>query len=179
MLDERQEMNDFSGTSSSRPLPPPASSARQKSVVGSAVLSAMPGLGQVYVGYYKRGFVFLAVVAGTIALLSSGAARGGLEVLAGMFLAFFWIFNMIDASRCAQIYNLAISGASDDELRQSLQVPGAGGGTLIGWILLVLGGLLLLNTAFEIDMRWLEDVWPAGLILLGGYLIWTGRSGRS
>jgi hypothetical protein len=140
----------------------------------------MPGLGQVYVGYYQRGFVFLAVVAGTIALLSSGVARGGLEVLAGLFLAFFWIFNMIDASRCAQIYNLAVAGATDEELRQSLQLPGTGGGTLIGWILVALGGLLLLNTLFDFDMSWLEDVWPAGLMLLGGYLIWSGRrSGRA
>jgi len=36
---------------------------RRKSPAIAAILSMMPGLGQVYVGYYQRGFVHAVVVA--------------------------------------------------------------------------------------------------------------------
>ena len=36
---------------------------RSKSPALAAILSMMPGLGQVYIGYYQRGFVHILVIA--------------------------------------------------------------------------------------------------------------------
>ena len=87
----------------------PAADPRIKSPVIAGALSAMPGLGQVYVGYYQRGFVHIFVVAGIIALLAADVL-GPLIPLAGLFLGFFWLYNMIDAGRRAALYNQALSG---------------------------------------------------------------------
>ena len=69
----------------------------RKSPALAAWLSLMPGLGQIYVGYYKAGFITILVVVSIIMLL----ARSGDSVgpFLGSFLAFFWVFNMIDAHR--------------------------------------------------------------------------------
>ena len=74
------------------------------------VLSAMPGLGQVYVGYYQRGFVHALVVGSLITLLNKGI--GPLAPLAGLFLAFVWMYNLVDAGRLSVVgtYYQLVSG---------------------------------------------------------------------
>ena len=89
-------------------------------------LSAMPGLGQVYVGYYQRGFLHAIVVAGLIAILASGEP-GALTPLFGLFLAFFWLYNMIDAARRATLYNQALAGGHEPDLPADFESPGLGG----------------------------------------------------
>ena len=54
---------------------------RRKSPALAAMLSLVPGLGQVYLGYYQQGFINILVVAAIIAYLASSAMRG-LVVLA-------------------------------------------------------------------------------------------------
>ena len=49
--------------------------ANRKSPLVATLLSCMPGLGQIYVGYYQQGFINMLVVASTIAILSSGVMR--------------------------------------------------------------------------------------------------------
>src|SRR5437867_13104988 len=46
---------------------------RSKSPAVAAVLSMMPGLGQLQLGYYQRGFLHAAVVATLVTILASGA----------------------------------------------------------------------------------------------------------
>src|SRR5207247_139430 len=53
------------------PPQPRLRDTRSKSPALAAVLSMMPGLGQVYVGYYQRGFVHAAVVATLVTLLGT------------------------------------------------------------------------------------------------------------
>ena len=53
----------------------------------ASVLSALPGIGQVYVGYYKLGFIHNIVFALTIASLGFGA--GPLIPFLSIFLTFF------------------------------------------------------------------------------------------
>ena len=81
----------------------------------------MPGLGQIYVGYYQQGFINMAVVAITITLLSSGAR--GAEPLFGLFLAFFWLYNMIDANRRAHHYNRVIDGLGGENVPGGIPRP--------------------------------------------------------
>ncbi len=54
------------------------------------------------------------------------------------------------------------------------------GGSRAGGVLLVLIGLLLsAKTMLDIDMEWLSDVWPLGLIGLGIWLILKARRSQA
>ena len=72
------------------------------------ILSVMPGLGQVYVGYYDLAFRNILVVCGLLA--SWRPSRDRLEPVVGLFLAFFWLHNIVDAGRRASFYNQALAG---------------------------------------------------------------------
>jgi hypothetical protein len=135
-----------------------------KSTGWAAVFSLMPGLGQVYVGYYLRGFIFAIIAFGIIALLSTGEPELG--PFLGPFLAFFWIFNMIDAAQRARMYNAALAGAEEIGKLPS-DSPLAG-----GIVLLVLGLILTLEVTFGVDLEFLAPIWPLAILAGGGYLIW-------
>ena len=47
-----------------------------------------------------------------------------------------------------------------------------------GIILAAIGFLLLMYTRFDFDMYWVEEWWPAGLIILGAWLFLKGRRKR-
>lgn len=52
---------------------------RRKSVLLASVLSAVPGIGQIYVGYYQQGFTNILVICGLFALGALDVWQGGLE----------------------------------------------------------------------------------------------------
>ena len=149
---------------------------RRKSPALAFILSAMPGLGQVYVGYYQQGFVNVLVVATLILVLNSGVHA--LQPAFGFFLAFFWLYNMIDAFRRASFYNQALAGLGSVQLPPELKLP-KGQGSLIGGVALIGFGLLILaNTAFGMSLDWLNEWWPAALVLTGIYLVWASYAAR-
>ena len=151
---------------------------RRKSPALACILSLMPGLGQVYVGYYTRGFVHIAIVGTLIAILADGAVRP-LEPLFGIFLAFFWLYNVIDAGRRAALVNHAVRGAAPGSLPGDLALPKEGGSTTGGIVLIAVGTVLLLHTRFDFSLSWIKDWWPAIPILLGAYLVWQGAKSRA
>ena len=166
-----------------RPEPVPYQSyqglqdVRRKSPIVAGLLSSLPGLGQVYVGYYLQGFVNVIIVGATISLMQS--RLGDLMPLTAFFLVFFWLFNVIDASRRAMFYNEAMAGtdlgAFPENFRKktrkkNFRMPG-GQGTLVGGVvMIVLGGIALSHTLFNVPMDWLKDWWPAALVI-GGVLL--------
>lgn len=143
--------------------------SRRKSPVLAALMSIMPGLGQVYVGYYTQGFINILVVASLITILSRQIH--GLEPLAGIFLPFFWLYNIVDAARKANLYNQTLLGIGPGELPD--ESHGAmGREALVGGSALMLIGLILfLHTRFGWSLDWLERWWPIALVLVGGYLV--------
>ncbi|RKZ14316.1 hypothetical protein DRQ50_09135 [bacterium] len=151
------------------PPPPRPQAVRQpqarKSAVLATILSCMPGLGQVYVGYYQQGFIHVAVVALCITMLASGSARG-FEPLFGVFLAFFWLYNMIDANRRAHHYNRMADGMGSENIPEEFPVPGTRGSVPVGIFMVVMGSLFLLDLNTDLSMAWLKDWWP--LVLVGG-----------
>lgn len=186
MNGDNYDNNQVSQQQAMTPPPPPvagsAPRARRselpyKSQVLATVLSLMPGLGQIYVGYYQHGFIFILIPAAIIALLASGSV-GGLTPLLGMFLPFFWIFNMVDANRRAAHYNRALDGLTDAEIPEDFQMPGARGSVPAGLILIVVGVLILLDLNTDWSMEWVENWWPLVLVIFGGWLILKAR-GRS
>ena len=148
----------------------PGRDPREKSPVLAGILSCMPGLGQIYVGYYQRGFTHTLIAGGVITALSQGI--GGMEPLFGMFLAFFWLYNIIDAYRKAALYNQALAGGEEIELPADFKSLSMRGSLVGGVTLMSVGVILLLNTRFGISLAWLEDWWPAAPILFGGYLVY-------
>ncbi len=143
---------------------------RSKSPLLAFLLSAMPGLGQVYVGYYQRGFIHILVVGSLIALLA-GEVIPDLIPLMGIFLAFFWLYNCIDAARRASLYNQALAGASPIQPPDDIITSGAAGSVLGGVVLIAGGFLLLLHTRFDLSLAWLKDWWPVIPMLFGVYLV--------
>ncbi len=154
------------------PAPRPGDPAR-KSPALATVLSLMPGLGQVYVGYYQHGFIHLTVAAVTITILSMGAR--GAAPLFGIFLAFFWMYNMIDANRRAHYYNRVLDGLGGEHVPEDMQLPSARGSLPAGIVLVIVGVLFLLDLNTDISMDWVENWWPVFLVGGGVWLIVKSR----
>jgi hypothetical protein len=142
---------------------------RRKAPLFASFLSIMPGLGQVYVGYYQQGFIHAIVVSTLIALLA--ADIGPLTPLAGLFLAFFWLYNIVDAGRRALLYNEALAGRSGIELPDEFKTPALRGSIPGGIAILAVGGVLLSHTLFRVPLDWLNEWWPVALIAFGIYLV--------
>lgn len=140
--------------------------ALRKSPVLAGLLSLLPGLGQVYVGYYLVGFIHLVVVGLVITMISSHHdASPDLAPFFGLFLSFFWIFNIIDAVRRANLYNAHLAGGR--EVKPPTDSP------LVGGIVLLIAGLVLtLEITMGIEMEFLETTWPLGILAAAAYLIW-------
>jgi len=160
-----------------RPMGTP-SDPRQKSPFLAGLLSLVPGLGQVYLGYYQRGFVHALVVAALMSLLAA-EDLGGLTPLAVVFMVFFWLYNVIDAARRAALYNQALVGMAEIELPEDFRMPSFRGTVLGGVLIAAAGVVLLLHTRFGYSLDWIEDWWPAALIAFGAYLVFKAWQERA
>jgi hypothetical protein len=126
-------------------------------------LGGFPGIGHIYNGLYVRGLTFFAICGSLIALASR-------EGFFGFAVAFFWIFNMLDSYRQAVLINYGYSqdlGLSDLPARPAI----AQGGLAAGLVLLAIGVVALLDHTFHVDLSFLFDFWPVGLILVGGWMV--------
>lgn len=137
-------------------------------------LSLGPGLGQIYVGYYNQGFINIAVVAGIITVLASSHI-GFIKPFLGVFLAFYWIYNMIDANRRAHHYNKSMSGLGGETVPEDFKLPRTGGSLTWGIVLMALGVLFILDLNFDVSLDWIEDWWPLVLVIFGARLIFNAR----
>ena len=144
---------------------------RAKSPALAMVLSLMPGLGQVYLGYYQQGFVNILVVASIIAALARGVPFY-VQPLLGIFLAFFWLYNLVDAGRRASFHNQALAGLGPLEMPEDLKLYRSRGSIAGGIALIAVGLLFFAHTRFGISLDWLEQWWPVALVLMGAYLLY-------
>lgn len=142
---------------------------RLRSAALATLLSLMPGLGQVYLGYIQQGFINSLVVASLIALLANEV--GALTPLLAIFMAFFWLYNIVDANRRAILLNQRILGLAPGELPEDLGPTFQG--SVFGGLALILGGILALaRVRFGLSMAWMEHWWPLAIVGLGVYLVW-------
>jgi len=151
---------------------------RKKSVMLAILLSAMPGLGQVYVGYYDLGFRNILVICGLIALLATGAVHR-LEPVVGIFMAFYWLHNLVDAGRRASFYNQALAGVRPMDLPEDMKAPQRPGSLAGGVLLIAVGLTLFANTMFDVPLDWLAQWWPLGLVGAGAWLVVADRRARA
>ena len=152
----------------------PKPNFNRKSPLVAALLSCMPGLGQIYVGYYQQGFISMFIVAGTITALATSFIRGA-EPFFGVFLSFFWIFQMIDANRRAHHYNRVMAGLGGEDVPDGFSMPTTKGSMLGGAVLVILGVLFIMDLNFDVSMQWVENWWPLILVLVGVNLIYKAR----
>ena len=150
---------------------------RRKNPALAIVLSLMPGLGQIYVGFYQQGFLNIIVVASIITILTRGVPYY-MQPLLGLFLAFYWLHNLVDAGRRAAFYNRALIGVEDSPLPSEFKTL-TERGTMVGGAALVLLGLFFLaHTRFGMPMEWLEEWWPMALVIFGVFLVYQNWKGR-
>ena len=154
------------------------SDPRRKSPALACILSMMPGLGQIYIGYYQRGFIHVLVAGSVMALLAAEAVPP-LVPLLGIFIGFFWLYNMVDAFRRATLYNIALQGGSVMPLPEDFEMSGLRGSLLGGSVLVGLGLIMLMQTRFGMSLDWVEDWWPMAPILFGAYLVYKSVRGRA
>ena len=149
--------------------------SQRKSPVIAGLLSLMPGVGQLYVGYYKLGFIHNVVFGTTITLLAAGGGPFlALVPAMAIFLPFFVIYSIVDASRRANLYNLALDGGEGIDLpsiAMDISLPSLEGSIGGAVILIVLGVVLLSNTLFGIPLDWLAAWWPVIPLGLGVHLL--------
>ena len=159
----------MSEPSQTPPAPPAAPQAgpaggTYKKPLLAAFLSAMPGLGNIYNGLYLRGVLFFVII---ISLIALSADHG----LLGFALAFFWLFNVVDAYRQATLINYGY--AQDLGITDRPKPPLAGqGGYLAGTMLFAIGLFATMEKYFEIDLDRFFDLWPFGLMALGAWVLW-------
>ncbi len=134
---------------------PPVNAGPNPTVAG--ILGAIPlGLGAVYCGQYAKGLAHLGIFVGAIIALSSDLSWQADTVL-GIFLGFFWVYQILDAVRTARAiqanepvpdpFGLTSAFGTGEKL-ETTKVPAAAA------ILIGLGVLFLLHTAglFSIDV---------------------------
>lgn len=146
------------------PPPPPVPKPPVHKSPGLAVFfSLLPGLGHIYLGLYQRGVAFFAAF--LAALWLSDHAD-----LSGAIVAFVFFFAMFDAHRMA-----GLLGTSPLPMQQAgtLNVPTnlSKGNLTLGVVLLLAGALLLYSNFYPLDLSFLADWWPLGLILFGLWLL--------
>ncbi len=153
---------------------------RGKSPALACFLSLMPGLGQIYVGYYQRGFVHALSFAGLIAMTATLSEREftPLAPMTGVFMAFFYLYNVIDAGRRAALYNQALQGGASIPLPSDMEQPGMRGSLMGGAVLIGAGFLMLSHTRFDVPMDWVADWWPIAPILIGAWLIYKNMESQ-
>lgn len=152
---------------------------RKKSPLVAAILSAMPGLGQIYVGYYQQGFLNIIAIAGMIGIIATNSIDRDLEGPLGFFIAFTWLYNVIDAARRASLYNQALSGLRPMDLPEDAKGPRQLG-SLAGGVVLIGAGLVLFgHTMFGYSLAWVAQWWPMALVGLGAWLVYQDRAAKA
>ncbi len=155
--------------------PPPMNTGPNPTVAG--ILGALPiGLGAVYCGQYAKGLAHLGIVVLCIIGLSADLPWY-VKMTLGIFLGFFWVYQIVDAIRTARAMQMGQPAPDPFGLQQMFgtgsSTPAPGGERsetkipVAAAVLIGLGVLFLINTAFDFS---LHRFWPLVLIVLGVYL---------
>jgi len=107
-----------------------------------------------------------------VTIVSSGA--GGLEPLFGTLMAAFFFYMAFEAYHTAKRRQL---GQPVDEFSSLFPAAQGAGSTLSGVALIAFGVLFLLINFDVIQLHQVVKFWPAALILLGAYMLYSRLGG--
>ena len=146
------------------PPPPAPTNATVGSHPGTALaLGFIPGLGAVYNGEYGKALIHGVIFGGIIAALSSDLP-GGFDALLGIGLGCFYFYMPIEA------YHVAKARQAGQPHPPDL-VQGEGQRPIGAIVLIALGVLFLLSNFHLLEREWFARAWPAGLIVLGVWIL--------
>jgi hypothetical protein len=157
------------------PPPPPGSGSGPNPTVAGILAGFFPfGVGAVYTGQYAKGLAHLVVMTLLIAGASASDHPHGeaLGVICGLGIAFFYVYQIIDAVRSAKAIQMAQPIPDPFGLAATF-----GGGSKIetskiptGAIVLILLGVLFLLHTMGLTEFGLDRFWPLILIFIGGWM---------
>ena len=160
---------------SGRVPPPPGSGSGPNPTVAGILAGFFPfGVGAVYTGQYAKGLAHLAIfgllIAGCNA--ASDSPHGGLlGAICGVGLAFFYVYQIVDAVRSAR----AIQAGQPAPDPYGLAATFGGGAKMdttnipLGAIILILLGVLFLLHTMGLELGF-DRFWPLLLIVAGGWM---------
>ncbi|MGA7289610.1 MAG: DUF5668 domain-containing protein [Terriglobales bacterium] len=161
-----------------RPIPPPppvGSGSGPNPTVAGILAGFFPfGVGAVYTGQYAKGLAHLVVFGLLIAgcNVADNSHTEALAVICGFGIAFFYVYQIIDAVRSAKAIQMAQPVPDPFGLAATF-----GGGTKIetskiptGAIVLILLGVLFLLHTMGLTEFGLDRFWPVILIFIGGWM---------
>jgi len=143
--------------------PAPAGAGAGPHPGAALALGFIPGLGAVYNGEYVKALIHVLVFAGLIAAESSNIPDA-YHAFLGLAIGCFYFYMPVEAYRTAKA-------------RQAGQLEPAPPGMMEGRrpvgaiILIALGAFLLLANFGLFQWEWLGKTWPAGLIVLGVWIL--------
>jgi len=156
------------------PAPHPSGSGGGPNPTVAGILGAFPGVGAVYTGQYVKGLVHLAIFVLLVigANASDDVHSEALGIICGFGIAFFIVYQIIDAVRTAKAIQMAQPVPDPFGLAATF-----GGGAKIetsrlpmGAIFLILLGVLFLLHTMGLGLS-LDRYWPLILILVGGWML--------
>ncbi len=157
------------------PPPPPAAYASApvpgtgvKNPGAAGVLGIIPGLGHLYLGLYQRGAILFGIWVLLISLAGHGRTHGPFP---GILIPFWMVFSIIDAVQQTKAINA--TGAPMPGILGEEKPVKVSGSLTAGILLVLIGGFLLVNNFVSIDLSFLNDWWPALLVLFGGWQIFA------
>jgi hypothetical protein len=152
------------------PVAPVTSSGPNPTVAGILAGFFPFGVGAVYTGQYAKGLAHLAIFALLVAGCSVSNSEA-LPVICGFGIAFFYVYQIVDAVRTARAlqtgqpvpdpYGLGATFGAGAKVDTS-KVP-------FGAMLLILLGVLFLLNTMGLELG-LDRFWPLILIAIGGWL---------
>lgn len=166
------------------PPPPPPSASPYTAPAGTVyavpdpsvhpilalLLGLLPGVGAIYNGQYAKGLIH-AVIFGLLVSIESGNHSGSVHAFTGIMIAAWVVYQAFEAYHTARKRRY---GFEIEEFSSLIDTPSSSHRFPLGGLLLIgIGFLLLLETTNIIDVYRLEQFWPAGLILIGAYMLYA------
>jgi hypothetical protein len=151
------------------PLPPSGTRVFAEVSPGLALLLGfIPGVGAIYNGQYAKGILH-AVISGVLMSAIDSRAFHGAEPLVGVTLVAWWLYMVLEAYHTAKKRR---AGEPVDEYSSIVNIRSGRDLPIVAIGLIVLGGLLLLNTLDLMDFERVARFWPVLLIGAGAYLLY-------
>jgi hypothetical protein len=162
------------GTIPMTPLPAGSGSGPNPALAGILAGFFPFGVGAVYTGQYAKGLAHLAIFVLLIAGASASDHGHGeaLGIICGLGIAFFYVYQIIDAVRSAKAiqmsqpipdpFGLAATFSGGEKIETS-KIP-------VGGVVLILVGVLFLLHTMGLTEFGLDRFWPVILIGIGGWL---------